>query len=48
MEDDDFANLIKKLQKNKEDTLEYEFDVKEASLKYLFFSSLKMKETFEK
>lgn len=46
LQDDDYSNLIKLLQKNREDFLDYEYDNRDSNLKFLFYSSAKMKETF--
>ena len=46
LQDDDYSNLIKLLRKNKDDFLDYEFDASEANLKFLFYSSAKMKEVY--
>ena len=46
LQDDDYSNLIKLLQKNREDFLDYEYDARDSNLKFLFYSSAKMKETY--
>ena len=46
LQDDDYSNLIKLLQKQREDFLDYEYDYRDSNLKYLFFSSAKMKELY--
>lgn len=47
-EDDDYSNLIKLLKKSSEDCLEYDYDQSEGNLKFLFYSSAKMKEIYQK
>ena len=46
LQDDEFGNLIKLLQKNREDYLDYEYDARCSNLKFLFYSSAKMKEAY--
>ena len=46
-QDGDYNNLIKLLKKNAGDCLDYEFDDQDpTNLKFLFFSSAKMKEVY--
>ena len=46
LQDDDYSNLIKLLQKNRDDFLDYEYDARDSNLRYLFYSSARMKEIY--
>ena len=48
-DDDDYSNLIKALKKaGVDDCLEYDYDNQDGNLKFLFYSSQKMKEIYLK
>lgn len=46
LQDDEFGQLIKLLKKNSSDFLEYDYDASEGNLKFLFYTSTKMKEMY--
>jgi len=48
LKDDDYSSLIKLLKKNRDDFLDYEYDAEHSDLKFLFYSSAKMKELYLK
>lgn len=46
LQDDEFGQLIKLLKKNPSDFLDFEYEPNEGNLRFLFFTSAKMKEAY--